>query len=39
VKLITPFGAEVKNEWSHASTPPIPNGVDGKNFTFFFNTT
>lgn len=29
------FSAEVKNEWSSTSTPPIClHGMDGDNFTF-----
>ena len=34
MKLITPSGAEVKNEWSHAFTQ-WPNGVDGNICTSF----
>jgi hypothetical protein len=32
-----PFSAEVKNEWSHDSVPPVSlNGMDMDSFTFYF---
>jgi len=35
-----PSGAEIKNEWSYNSTPPICLlGVDRENFTFIFRLT
>jgi hypothetical protein len=38
--LITlpPFSAEVKNEWSYDSVPPVSlNGMDMDSCTFYFN--